>query len=164
VARRRHARRHLHAGLLKSRDERAHGGPVGRRAVDQVLEPQPDADLALPLELAHLARSQRRSLGLVRRPHLREAVLPLDLPQDLLATAVVVRVGDGAAVGSDPRGDDVDVIVLGVAVADHDERRPPVAKVLEVALGDLAPVSVAQLLPSAGPVRQREGRVEDGAA
>jgi hypothetical protein len=84
-------------------------------------------------------------------------------PENLLATTVVVRVGDGAPVGADARRDDVDVVVLGVAMPHHDERRAPVAEVFEVALGNVAPLRVAQLLAPGRSVRQGQRGMEHGA-
>ncbi len=163
MPRRRHPRRRFDTRLTQPIEEGGHRRPIRGGAIEQILQAKTSAYLARALELADLAGAHRSLLDLVRRLDLGEPVFALELTEDLLATTVVVRVGDSATVGADARRDDMDVVVLGVAMAHHDERRAPVAKVFEVALRNVAPLRVAQLFAPGGSVRQGERGMEDGA-
>jgi len=147
------ARHRFDAGRAESLEKGAHRRPVGGGAIEKVLEPKTHAHLAGALEVADLPGSQGGLLDLVRGLDLGQAVLALELADDLLAAAIVVRIGDGTSVGADAGRDDVDVIVVGVAVPNDDEGRAPVAEMFEVALCDVAPLRVGELLTPTWAVR-----------
>lgn len=163
MPRRRHPRNGFDTRLTQPLQEGGHRRPIRGGAIEQILEAKASAHLARAFELPDLAGAHRSLLDLVCRLDLGKPVFALELAENFLATTVVVRVGDRTPVSADARRDDVDVVVLGVAMTHHDERRAPVAEVVEVALGNVAPLRVAQLFAPGGSVRQGQRGMEDGA-
>jgi hypothetical protein len=125
-----------------------------------LLEAGGDGGLAGAGEGGELAAGGGGARGLAAGGELLEAELALEVAQDGLAALPLEAVFDAVAVVVDAAGDDVEVVVLGVTVADGDPGTVAVAEAIEVGLGKGGPELGRHLVDRCG----REAGMEDGLA
>jgi len=124
----------------------------GDRLVDPSREQELGRDLPRPLGqpdlIARHAGTAPAVVALLEHPlrvdGVAQAIHPLQLMHDLVATRTVVVVADRLAVEAHARGDDVDVIL---GVPHHDVERVREAHALQVVAAERAPVLLGQPLP-----------------
>jgi hypothetical protein len=149
----------MDAAAFEAVDE-LNGGrlPFCRRR-HQALHSESCTRLALTQTLVQLAGRRRAAVGVPARRHAREAEVTLDAANRQLAPAVVVALRYHRAVEPNARGQDMNVVMLRVAMPDDDELRPAKPHLTGVARGDGVPLLVTQRLAR----RERQARVVDGA-
>jgi hypothetical protein len=155
-----HHRQQLNAGRLQARRVVTKAGAALDRAIAQLLQLLACRRLAGAQAMFEFALGHGAPFRFAGGPHRLQAEVTLDLPhQDFLAPIVVAVARDGA-IKSYAARQQVNVFVLGVVVARDHVLVVAQAHPLQIALADLVPLFVVEMLARSG----RQRHVQNGFA